>query len=90
MDDDDHATHDAATAAQRRMMFALWKEAGVTDRETRLRITSEMLRRVVDSSVTLSRRDASVIIDSLLTGDYSTEDDTDDHDENACHFEDLF
>jgi hypothetical protein len=56
-----------ATGSQRRMMHALWKQHGITDREDRLRITGVMLNKLVESSCTLSRADASRLIDSLLT-----------------------
>lgn len=62
------ALDDMATAAQRKMLFALFGEAGIVDRATRLRITSVMLGKLVESSCTLSRRDASLLIDALMTG----------------------
>ena len=58
-------TDEPATAAQHRMMFALWRDAGVTDRSTRLRATSRMLGRAVSSSTELSKREASTLIDYL-------------------------
>lgn len=68
---DDHPvtapTDDAATAAQRRMLFALWRNAGVIDREDRLRMTEVMLGKVVETSCSLSRTDASALINALLT-----------------------
>jgi hypothetical protein len=80
----------AATIGQRKVMFALWKEAGVVDRETRLKVSSDMLGRVIESSLTLSRRDASIIIDSLLFEGPPTVTDSGDHDESAFADEDLF
>jgi hypothetical protein len=62
------ALDDRATDAQRRMLFAMWKQAGIVDRATRLRVTSVMLAKLVESSCALSRRDASALIDALMTG----------------------
>jgi hypothetical protein len=59
------AATDPATPAQRRMMFALWREAGVTDRDERLRRTSRMLGRNITTSTELSKRDAATLIDYL-------------------------
>jgi hypothetical protein len=62
------ALDDMATGAQRRMLHALFREAGIVDRATRLRVTSVTLGKLVDTSCTLSRRDASILIDALMTG----------------------
>lgn len=67
MTDHPTTTDDLATAAQRRMMHALWRNAGVIDRDDRLRMTEIMLGKVVETSCSLSRTDASALIHALLT-----------------------
>ena len=54
----DTALDAKATAAQHRMLFALWKQAGVVDRSTRLHHMGVMLNRDVDTSATLTRTEA--------------------------------
>lgn len=56
---------DRATPAQHRLMHLLWRDAGVTDRDERLRATSRLLGRTVTSSTELTKRDASKFIDVL-------------------------
>jgi hypothetical protein len=58
-------TEPKASAAQHRLMHVLWREAGVTDRDDRLRRTSRMLGRTVESSAQLSKTEAHKIIDLL-------------------------
>jgi hypothetical protein len=56
---------DTVTAAQHRLMHLLWKGAGVTDRESRLWITGLWLGCDIDSSRSLTKNDAAVVIDKL-------------------------
>jgi len=55
----------AATPAQRKLMFALWRQHGVEDRRIRLAVTSGIIRRVVASSTALTRDEAGRVIDRL-------------------------
>jgi hypothetical protein len=80
-------TDDAATAGQHRLMFRLWNQVGISDRDTRLWITSLWLGRNIESSRTLTRHDASTLIDLLLTADCPS---ADDADETAYDPNDLF
>lgn len=54
-----------STTAQNRMMHALFREAEVTERDERLKVTGLLLGRALDTSAGLSMEDASVVIDAL-------------------------
>ena len=54
-----------ATAKQLRMIGALFGEAGVTERTSRLRIVSKVVGRAVESSKDLTTAEASRVIDHL-------------------------
>jgi DNA-binding MarR family transcriptional regulator len=59
------AFDDTMTAAQNRMLFALWRQHGIRDRSDRLRITGIMIGREIDSSRELTRHEATRLIDRL-------------------------
>lgn len=86
----DIAVTSTATPAQHRLMHLLWSEAGLTDRDSRLWVTSLWLGRNIESSRSLSRHDASVVIDLLLTADIPAVDDVDDDATTYDPEEDLF
>ncbi len=56
---------DGITAAQSRMMFALLREASMSDRELALAFMEDVLGRPVESSKTLTKVEAGQIIDRL-------------------------
>lgn len=56
-----------ATPAQNRLMHALWRHHGITKRNDRLRITSVMIGRDIDSSRDLTRAEVHRLIDQLST-----------------------
>jgi hypothetical protein len=53
------------TLAQNRLMHLLFREAGISDRGTRLWITSLWVGRDIESSSSLTKGDAAVVIDKL-------------------------
>ncbi|OBI53597.1 hypothetical protein [Mycobacterium sp. E787] len=57
-----------ATPAQHRLMFALWRQAGVTDRAARMALTSAIVGRDITTSAALTKADASAVIDALVAG----------------------
>jgi hypothetical protein len=61
----DRALDEPATDAQHKHMHALWREAGMTDRDDRLRFTAEIIGRPVASSKELTGRDADAVITRL-------------------------
>jgi hypothetical protein len=61
----DAAGSDRSTTAQNRAMHALFREAAVTDRDERLKLTGLLLGRDIDTSAGLTSADASTVIDAL-------------------------
>ena len=57
--------HDGPTAAQTKMMGALMREVGLTDRDAALRFVSDAVGREVASRNDLSRKEAGDVIDAL-------------------------
>jgi len=53
------------TAAQNRKMHALFRDARITDRDDRLTITGRILGYTLDTSASLTKTEASKIIDTL-------------------------
>ena len=65
VNDDDTDTGESLTEPQGKMILALFGERGVKDRDERLRVCSEITGREVASSLTLTKSEASQIIDRL-------------------------
>jgi hypothetical protein len=61
----DAETEPLATAAQLRMLFALCQQVGLTNRDERLAACARVLGREVPTSKTLTRGEASRVIDHL-------------------------
>lgn len=60
-------TNTQSSVEQNKMMHALFREADVTDRDERLKLTGLLLGRQLDTSKGLTVADASAIIDALVT-----------------------
>lgn len=59
------AAEEKSTAAQNRKMHALFAEADITERDDRLRLSSILLGRELDTSAGLTKHDANKVIDHL-------------------------
>jgi hypothetical protein len=55
--------------AQNRKMHALFRDAGITDRDDRLTLTSELLGFTINSSSAMTKSDANKVIDALENAD---------------------
>lgn len=63
--EDDQGVSGEATAAQKRMMHALFRELEVEGRAARLALTSDVIGRRVASSSELTAAEASILLDDL-------------------------
>ena len=69
VDRDDAVLEEPPSQAQNRKMHALFRDAGVTDRDDRLILTSELLGFRIDSSSAMTKSDANRVIDALENAD---------------------
>jgi hypothetical protein len=67
--DEEAAPPATITRAQSRMLLARFKELGVTDRDERLALLSDLLGRPLDTSNDLTKQDATWLLDGLKTLD---------------------
>jgi hypothetical protein len=65
--DTDQPTDPKASDAQLRLMFALFGELGMTDRDARLKWALEQLGRELETAADLTDLEASTLIDRLQT-----------------------